>query len=62
MKFIYYRCPVCGQIYYSAANLEGDKLICERCGSTIVPITVEEFKEFFERKKKSSNEEQFPSK
>ncbi len=35
---IYYRCPRCGEIYYSAAKLTGEQLICEKCGATIEPI------------------------
>ncbi len=54
VKVIYYRCPKCGQIYYSAATLSGDQLICDRCGATIVPITVEQFKKFVEEEKSKS--------
>jgi uncharacterized protein with PIN domain len=43
-------------MYYSAASLKGDQLICERCGATIVPITYEEFKKYIEEKTRSSNE------
>ncbi|WP_448521259.1 hypothetical protein, partial [Pseudothermotoga sp.] len=58
VNFTYYRCPNCGQMYYSAASLKGDQLICERCGATIAPITYEEFKKHVEEKTRSSNEEQ----
>ncbi|AJC74786.1 hypothetical protein AJ81_06245 [Pseudothermotoga hypogea DSM 11164 = NBRC 106472] len=47
-------------MYYSAANLEGEQLICDRCGATIAPITYEEFKKRIEEKTRSSNEEQRP--
>lgn len=51
VNVIYYRCPNCGQIYYSAATLKGDQLICDRCGATIVPITTEQFKQFIKEEK-----------
>ncbi|WP_165275469.1 hypothetical protein [Thermotoga sp. Ku-13t] len=54
MKVIYHRCPNCGQIYYSAATLKGDQLICDRCGAIIVPITSEQLKKFIEEEKSKS--------
>ncbi|HBT39287.1 MAG: hypothetical protein H5T93_06555 [Pseudothermotoga sp.] len=58
MRLTYYRCPNCGQLYYSAANLKGEQLICERCGATIAPITYEEFKKYIGEKTKSPNEKE----
>ncbi|KAF2957807.1 hypothetical protein AS159_05215 [Thermotoga sp. Ku-13t] len=54
VKVIYHRCPNCGQIYYSAATLKGDQLICDRCGAIIVPITSEQLKKFIEEEKSKS--------
>jgi DNA-directed RNA polymerase subunit RPC12/RpoP len=47
----YYRCPNCGQIYYSATELSDDKLTCEKCGTKIVPLSPQEVKDLLNRKK-----------
>jgi rRNA maturation endonuclease Nob1 len=40
----YYKCENCGQIYYSAAELSGDMLICEICGGVIRKVDPDELK------------------
>ncbi|WP_157723285.1 hypothetical protein [Pseudothermotoga thermarum] len=54
MFFIYYKCPKCGAVYYSAAKLSGDQLICEKCGATVEPIEDYQQKESTDEKEKPS--------
>ncbi len=35
---VYYRCPNCGKVYYSAAKLEGEMLNCEECNAKVTPV------------------------
>ncbi|WP_171816295.1 hypothetical protein [Thermotoga profunda] len=44
MIVFYYKCENCGQVYYSAAELPEDQLICDKCGSKIRKIDPDELK------------------
>lgn len=52
---MYYKCPNCGQIYYSAAMLEGDLLNCEKCGAKVIPIQKDELKFMREKESQTTN-------
>ncbi|MGJ8455638.1 hypothetical protein ACSFC1_10070 [Pseudothermotoga sp. U03pept] len=32
---MYYRCPKCGSVYYSAATLKDEQLDCDKCGAKV---------------------------
>ncbi len=46
----YYRCKNCGQIYYSAAELSGKQLVCDKCGGIIEKVDQKELKKEDKRK------------
>ncbi|MGB9901330.1 MAG: hypothetical protein ACPLEW_11060 [Pseudothermotoga sp.] len=54
MIIFYYKCENCGQMYYSAAELSGTQLTCEKCGSVIKKVDPAELRKGEERKDKDS--------
>lgn len=35
---LYYKCPKCGRVYYSAAVLKDEQLNCDECGAKVEPF------------------------